>query len=138
VEWGLFGGVVVAWCAALCWFDVRERRLPDVLTLPAAAIALVWAAWSLVDGDVAPLLGAVVWTAVNGGAFLARGMGAGDVKLAPTLGTVVATCSGAPAVLLAVLGAQILTVGWAALTRDRTVPHGPAMCLAALAVIAVV
>lgn len=132
VEWGLFGGVFLAWCAALCWFDVRERRLPNVLTLPAASVALAGSLWAVVDGDSAPLVGAAVWTAVNGAAFLARGMGAGDVKLAPTLGAVVGWSGGVPAVLLAILGAQLLTLAWALTTRDRTVPHGPPMIAAAL------
>ena len=136
MEWGLFGGFVLAlfvsWCAALCWFDVRERLLPNVLTLPAAGVAVVVALWALADGAPAPLLGAVLWTAVNGAAFLARGMGAGDVKLAPSLGAVVAWAGGVPSVLLAILGAQLITLGWAVVARDRTAPHGPAMIAAAL------
>ncbi|CAM3571605.1 prepilin peptidase [Tsukamurella ocularis] len=137
MEWGLFGGfflaLFVAWCAALCWFDVRERRLPNALTLPAACVAVLASLWAGFDGAPAPLVGAVLWTAVNGVAFLARGMGAGDVKLAPTLGAVVAGAGGVPAVLLAILGAQLLTVAWAVVARDRRVPHGPAMIAAALA-----
>ncbi|MCS3779940.1 prepilin peptidase [Tsukamurella ocularis] len=133
MEWGLFGGVFLAWCAALCWFDVRERRLPNVLTLPAACVALVGSLWAVFDGAPAPLVGAVLWAAVNGAAFLALGMGAGDVKLAPPLGAAVAWCGGVPAVLLAVLGAQVLTLAWALVARDRTVPHGPPMMGAALA-----
>ncbi|TWS24928.1 prepilin peptidase [Tsukamurella sputi] len=131
MEWGLFGGVI-AWCAALCWFDVRERRLPDVLTLPAAAIALLWAAWSVFDGAPAPLLGAALWTTVNGMAFVCRGMGAGDVKVAPALGVVSATVAGIAGVLVSMVAAQVITIVWAAALRDRTVPHGPAMCLAVL------
>lgn len=137
MEWGLFGGFVLAlfvsWCAALCWFDVRMRRLPNALTLPAAGLAVVVSLWSLADGAPAPFLGAALWSAVNGAAFLARGMGAGDVKLAPSLGAVVASAGGVPDVLLAILGAQLLTLGWALVARDRTVPHGPAMIAAALA-----
>ncbi|CAM3197556.1 prepilin peptidase [Tsukamurella hominis] len=132
MEWGLFGGVFLAWCAALCWFDVRERRLLNVLTLPAACVAFAGALWAVFDGAPAPLVGAALWTAVNGAAFLARGMGAGDVKLAPTLGAAVAWSGGIPAVLLAILGAQLLTLVWALVARDRSVPHGPPMIAAAL------
>ncbi|BDH57257.1 A24 family peptidase [Tsukamurella sp. PLM1] len=64
---------------------MRERRLPNVLTLPAACVAVLGSLWTWFDGAPAPLIGAVLWTAVNGAAFLARGMGAGDVKLAPAL-----------------------------------------------------
>lgn len=138
MEWGLFGGSILVllavWCAALCWFDVRERRLPNVLTLPAACVAVLGSLWTWFDGAPAPLIGAVLWTAVNGAAFLARGMGAGDVKLAPALGAAVAWCGGVPAVLLAILGAQLLTLAWVLLARDRTAPHGPTMIAAAVAV----
>lgn len=139
MEWGLFGGSAVAlfgaWCAALCGFDLRMRRLPNVLTLPAAALALGAALWQAFDGAPSALLGAALWTAVNGAAFLARGMGAGDVKLAPTLGAVVGEAAGVPGVLIAVLAAQAITVAWALLVRRRTVPHGPAMIGAAWCVL---
>ncbi|WP_019203120.1 A24 family peptidase [Tsukamurella sp. 1534] len=133
MEWGLFGGFL-AWCAALCWFDVRQRRLPNVLTLPGAAVALLACCLFAADGDWSAPGGAAVWTAINALGFLGRGMGAGDVKLAPTLGAAVGWSCGAAAVLPAVLGAQVITLAWAAVARDRTVPHGPAMCLAAVLV----
>lgn len=134
MEWGLFGGLLV-WCAALCVFDVRQRRLPNALTVPGAAVALVAAGWLAFDGAWSALAGAAIWTAANGIAFLARGMGGGDVKLAPTLGAAVGGLCGAPAVLLAVLGAQVITLIWAAASRDRTAPHGPAMILSAAVVL---
>lgn len=141
MEWGLFGGIAVAlfvaWCVALCRFDVRERRLPNVLTLPVASLALAVALWQTFDGAPSALLGAAIWTVVNGAAFLARGMGAGDVKLAPTLGAVVGGTAGVPGVLVAVLAAQAITVVWALVARGRTVPHGPAMIGAAWCVVAV-
>ncbi len=146
MEWGLSGGLIAlyfgalclcVWCAALCWFDVREGRLPNVLTLPAAAVALAASLGAVFDGAPSALVGAVLWTAVNAAAFLVRGMGAGDVKLAPSLGAVVGAVAGVPGVLLAVLGAQLLTLAWAAVARDRTAAHGPAMIAAALAISAI-
>lgn len=125
--------VVCAWGAALCWFDMRERRLPNILTVPAAGLALTAAAWSAIDGAPSALLGALLWTGLYGAAFLLRGLGAGDVKLAPALGALVGGCAGVPATLLAILAAQLVTLGWVAIARDRTVPHGPAMILPALA-----
>ncbi|MDU4633087.1 prepilin peptidase, partial [Corynebacterium sp.] len=42
----IFGGIVYClWAAALSWWDFRHRRLPDWLTLPAAALSLVLANW---------------------------------------------------------------------------------------------
>jgi leader peptidase (prepilin peptidase)/N-methyltransferase len=62
-------------------------------------------------------------------------MGAGDVKLAIGIGGLTATF-GSDVWLLAALGAPVLTAGWALamLVRrsERTVPHGPSMCLAAV------
>lgn len=137
MEWGLFGGILLAWCAALCWFDVRERRLPNVLTLPAATVALLAAGWAAFDGAPSVLAGAAIWTGIYAVVFLLRGIGAGDVKVAPTLGAAVGCLCGVPGVLLAVLAAQLITVVWVVLARTRLVPHGPAMCLAALGVIAI-
>jgi leader peptidase (prepilin peptidase)/N-methyltransferase len=37
-------GVCVVWLAALCVFDIRERRLPNWLTMPGAAVILATAA----------------------------------------------------------------------------------------------
>src|SRR5690625_6054307 len=40
------GGAAV-WAVALIIYDVRQRRLPDFLTLPAAALALGWIGFTL-------------------------------------------------------------------------------------------
>ena len=39
---GLLGcGALLAWATALSFFDIRERRLPNALTLSGAAVLLV-------------------------------------------------------------------------------------------------
>ena len=86
---GLEPGQVVALIlsAAACWFDVRTRHIPNLLTFGGAAVALVY---SLVTGGPGGLLtSALGWLA--GAAlflpfFVLGGMGAGDVKLAACLG----------------------------------------------------
>jgi prepilin peptidase CpaA len=73
--------------ALACWFDVRTRHIPNLLTFGGAAAAL---GYSLVRGGPAGLLtSALGWLA--GAAlflpfFLLGGMGAGDVKLVACLG----------------------------------------------------
>lgn len=141
--WGTFGGsfgvfVVVAWAAALCWWDFRHRRLPNWLTLPAAALSLFW---------FSPA--ALIWPGLYLGLGLVRGgIGGGDIKLAVPLGVVVAQSSGVGGVLAAIVLANILTVVAAALlhllgqrrdhhTHPQELPHGPAM-LAGAGIIAVV
>jgi prepilin peptidase CpaA len=70
-----------------CLTDLRTRRIPNVLTFSAAAVALLFhlatggwaaAAWSLAG----LLLGAVLFFPM----FALRGMGAGDVKLLAAVG----------------------------------------------------
>jgi leader peptidase (prepilin peptidase) / N-methyltransferase len=131
----------VAWCAALSTCDVRNRRLPNALTLPGAAAVLAVATAS---GHGRPaLLGAAALAAVYLAVHLAapRGLGAGDVKLALGLGALTGAC-GADAWALAALGAPLLTASWALLAalagRPGPVPHGPAMCVASLAAVGLV
>lgn len=78
---------VIAVALAACISDIRTRRIPNALTLGAAACALIF---SLVQGGLAGLgwsaagwlTAAVVFFPV----FALRGMGAGDVKLLAALG----------------------------------------------------
>ncbi|MEU6583757.1 A24 family peptidase [Nocardia sp. NPDC046763] len=74
--------LLTLWCVALSVCDLRSRRLPNVLTLPGAALVL---AYGFATGK--PTL------AVSGALLLAvpylivhlccpRALGAGDVKLA--------------------------------------------------------
>lgn len=100
--------VLTVWCAALSAFDVRERRLPDALTLPGAAVIL---GYGFAVGTPEP--------AVSGALLLAvpyllvhlcspAALGAGDVKLALGLGA--ATALGSPrAWSWAALAAPMLT-----------------------------
>ena len=128
------GFCVLAWLTGLSIYDFRERRLPNWLTLPGAAVILAMAA---LHGRGAPAaLGAVALFAVYAVAHLVSpaAMGAGDVKLAIGIGALTGTF-GRDVWLLAALGAPLLTAGWAIVAvlrrSERTVPHGPSMCLAA-------
>ena len=129
------GVCALVWLVALSVYDIRERRLPNWLTMPGAAVIIAVAA---VHGRaVAAVLGAVALFAVYAVVHLVSpaAMGAGDVKLAIGIGALTGTFGG-DVWVLAALGAPLLTAVWAvvALVRRsaRTVPHGPSMCLAAL------
>jgi leader peptidase (prepilin peptidase) / N-methyltransferase len=122
-------GVVLLWMGALSCYDVRRRRLPNLLTLPGAAAILLGAATT---GHGPPALaGAAALSATYLLVHLLApaAMGAGDVKLAIGLGGL-AGCFGAPVWFLAALGAPLLTALVGVVRGARTVPHGPAMCLA--------
>jgi leader peptidase (prepilin peptidase) / N-methyltransferase len=128
--------VVLLWMGALTAYDIRQRRLPNWLTLPGFAVIVLVAAGSG-HGPAAALgagLLAGVYLLVHAAAPAA--LGAGDVKLALGLGALTG-CFGGDVWLLAATGAPLLTaligvlarLGWSA----TTVPHGPSMCAASAA-----
>jgi leader peptidase (prepilin peptidase)/N-methyltransferase len=130
----------LAWLAALTVYDVRQRRLPNALTLPGAVIVLVGAV--LAGRGNSALLGAIVLVALYLAVLLIApaAMGAGDVKLAIGVGALTGAF-GVDAWVLAAVGAPLLTALWgivALRTGGITVPHGPSMCVAAVAAIAIV
>lgn len=126
-------GLVLGWLTALSGYDIRRRRLPNALTLPAAIAMPAVAFW--VGRGPAALAGAAGLSAVYLVVHLIApdGLGAGDVKLAVSLGALTGAF-GADVWLLAAVAAPLLTGLWAlfvlAVRRSRTVPHGPSMCLA--------
>lgn len=121
--------MVAAWLIALSCYDIRQRRLPNRLTLPGAAVILIGAA--LAGRGVAALLGGLTLAAVYLAVHLLAptAMGGGDVKLAVGVGGL-SGCFGVQAWFLAALGAPLLTAAVGLLWRLRAVPHGPSMCLA--------
>lgn len=125
------GTVLGAWAGLLVHADLTWRRLPDRLTLPAAAGALVGAL--LVDPFL--LMPGLVWPALYllvG--IIAGGVGGGDLKLAVPLGVLVAAAGGAPAVLAAVFASAAGGAVAGIVSRSEESAHGPAMILAATAV----
>jgi leader peptidase (prepilin peptidase) / N-methyltransferase len=133
---GIAGAAALAWLVALSAYDIRERRLPNVLTLPGAAAVLIVA---VVAGRGMPaLLGGAALFALYLVVHLAApaALGAGDVKLALGVGALTGSF-GVDVWTLSALGAPLLTTCLilAAMLchAGSTVPHGPSMCLAATA-----
>lgn len=126
---------VLVWLVGLSIYDIRERRLPNWLTLPGATVVV--AAAALYGRGAAAVLGAAALFAVYAVAYLASpaAMGAGDVKLAIGIGALTGAFGG-DVWVLAALGAPLLTAMWAVVAllcrTGPTVPHGPSMCLAAV------
>ncbi|WP_353612274.1 A24 family peptidase [Mycobacterium sp. ACS4331] len=127
---------VAAWLVVLTVSDLRTHRLPNLLTLPPAAVIVLGA--GVTGHGIAALTGGLVLA----GAYLAvhlvspAGLGAGDVKLALGLGALTGAV-GTGVWVCAAIGAPVLTVAGALACRRAAVPHGPGMCAAtALAVIA--
>lgn len=131
------GLAVLAWLITLSWHDLRDRRLPDTLTLPGAGALLVGA--GLAGRGLPALAGAAGLAGLYLLVHLANpaGLGGGDVKLALGVGALTGTFG--PAVwALAALGAPLLTAGWALIALRggaRGVPHAPAMALTGVAAV---
>ena len=130
---------VLVWLITLSGFDIRQRRLPDRLTIPGAAVILGGA--TITGNGLPAALGGVALFAVYAAVHLIApaAMGAGDVKLAIGLGALAGTF-GADVWILATLGASLLTAVLAVCCLLRgagsSVPHGPSMCLATGAAVA--
>ena len=120
--------------------DIRTRRIPNRIVLPAAIIVL------LTHVAVAPER-ALEWIAASLGAFslllmlallYPGGLGMGDVKLALLLGAALgwAVASALAIGLVAAALAGVATIvfgGWSA--RKATLPLGPFLALGSLAVL---
>ncbi len=153
----LLFGLLVATLAVALVTDVKNRRIPDLLTYPAMAAALGLRAWFAGVGDVSTglvsgllgLLGAAGWF----GAFALgkKGLGWGDVKLAAVMGAVLGVPSTLTAVLFtSVAGAfqAVVSLIWrgdlsdtvrGVLAQDRSaelskrhIPYGVAIALGSL------
>ncbi|WP_123029305.1 prepilin peptidase [Mycolicibacterium stellerae] len=138
---GVAAVCVSAWLVVLSVYDVRDRRLPNWLTMPGALVILAVAAAA---GRGVPAL----WGAIGlAGLYLVvhlispASMGAGDVKLALGVGGLTGAF-GFDVWALAAVTAPLLTAIWASAAVIRrsgsAVPHGPSMCLATVAAAALV
>jgi leader peptidase (prepilin peptidase)/N-methyltransferase len=138
---GLAAACVSVWLGVLTVYDVRQRRLPNWLTVPGALAILAVAA---ATGHGVPAVMGAIGLA---GAYLVvhlaspASMGAGDVKLAVGVGGLTGAY-GLDVWALAAIAAPLLTAMWAAVAVYRrsgsAVPHGPSMCVATLSAVALV
>ncbi len=94
IDWVLVSVVPFAvFLSVMTVIDLRELRIPDRLTRPAAILAVPLLALSLLsDGSEVSLLRAALGALAMGGFYFVlffiypAGMGFGDVKLAPIIG----------------------------------------------------
>jgi leader peptidase (prepilin peptidase) / N-methyltransferase len=133
--------------AALCWARVvRERgsyRILRMAIMGALAIALVWyrsepgweALLSALVGMAAS--GGLVWLVrVIGTAVLRReAMGFGDVTLMAMIGAFLGWQAGLIVFFLAPFAGLVIGVLRLIVCRDKEIPYGPFLCLAALVLI---
>ena len=135
---GVAGVSVLAWLVVLSLYDIRERRLPNWLTVPGALAILAVAA---VAGRGVPALVGAIGLA---GLYLVihlispASMGAGDVKArGGRRGTdgrvrIRRVGGGRDRGAIADRGVAVALVSLAR-RAETAVPHGPSMCLATMA-----
>jgi leader peptidase (prepilin peptidase)/N-methyltransferase len=125
--------------------DLAERILPDVLTYPAAVLALAGRVFVLGEPASGPLLGAACgplffWllAAAYRRVRRAEGLGLGDVKLMASIGALVGWRGLPLTIVLASLAAALASPFFLRGRRDirrASVPFGPFLCLGAMLVV---
>ncbi len=117
--------------------DLEHRLIPNIVVLPAAALALAFAVLHNPDRWWVPVVGAFGAAAFLGILWLLypRGMGFGDVKLALLLGAVLGA-SVIPALFIAFAAGSILGIvlmaRHGASARKTAIPFGPYLAAGAL------
>jgi prepilin signal peptidase PulO-like enzyme (type II secretory pathway) len=124
-------------------FDLRYRVLPDMLTLPTAALGLLAAAltsdYTGLDWQTAAMgcfgAGAALWLLQHGFRWLRGidGLGGGDVKLAAAMGAWLGPIGCAFAIAVAALGALVVEVAIGLVRHGRIdpkrrIPFGAYLC----------
>jgi leader peptidase (prepilin peptidase)/N-methyltransferase len=136
------GATVLALLAAV---DLEQRRVPNVIVLPATALALL-AAWgdghgpSAVAGALLAGGGFLVLAVIGRRLFGRDALGMGDVKLAAFIGALVGLERMPLALLLGVLLAGLVAAGLLLSGRARrgdSLAYGSCLALAALVVLVI-
>jgi prepilin peptidase CpaA len=102
---------IIVTASLACLFDVRTRRIPNVLSLGSALAAVMFHAvgWGW-GGLGAALAGWVVGAAMFFPFFALRGMGAGDVKLIAALGAWLGPATGFWLVIYTLIAGGVIAV----------------------------
>jgi len=139
IEEAAFVALTCSVLLALAFIDLEHRRLPNVIVLPAAAVAAVWI---LVVAIGTSSFGIVRTGAIGGASFflflflvalVSGGMGFGDVKLAGFIGLATGrfgwecTVLAAFAAFFAGGTAGVLLLATKRAGRKQAIPFGPAM-----------
>lgn len=111
--------------------DLRERRLPHLLTAAAGCAAI---GFGFATGEArAALWGAAIAYGVHVGIRIPapRAIGGGDAQLAISVGAI-AGPAGAVAMASAFVVAAVVTTSLIGVARRASAPHGPSLCVAAM------
>ncbi|HKQ18316.1 MAG TPA: A24 family peptidase [Candidatus Eisenbacteria bacterium] len=105
------GGAVIL-CSVATWWDLRHRRIPNALTIPALVAALcVHGAVGAGQGLLLSACGAVVAGALVLPGYAFRSTGAGDVKLLMAVGAILTFPLALKAGLAALIAGGLIGLG---------------------------
>lgn len=110
--------------AAATWFDLRERRIPNWLTVPAMIAGVALNGW---DGLFGALLGAAFYLP----GFLLRMAGGGDVKLLAAVGALAGWRQGLTVLVFSLVANGVLAL-IAAARKEKWKPLAPAVLVGVL------
>jgi prepilin peptidase CpaA len=106
-----------------CWFDIRERRLPNWLVLATAALGLGIAGWqqgiAVLPWHLAHL---AVALAVGIGLYAIRALGAGDAKFYAAVAAWFPLAAGIKLLMAASLAGLGFALGWLVWRRIKGNP----------------
>lgn len=114
--------------AVACVWDLRERRVPNILTVPVAVFGLLLA---LTEGSWGGGGWALAGLIVGGGLFfpfvVLGYIGAGDMKLMAAAGTLLGPMGIARGTLAGAILGGIWAAGWMVMKKDRkaALPYAP-------------
>ena len=126
--------MLLTWVAAVAWWDIRARRIPNPLIVVGLGLGFFWAAmqgtWldALSGGGLAFGVGIIP--------FALRALGGGDVKAAIVVGLFVGAQGVLKVLLLTALCCGIYALGYHTLRNylrlnaDYTLPVGVPLCVA--------
>lgn len=111
-----------------CWFDVRERRLPNWLALATLAAGLIFAVWRS-GAEALPwhLAHFAIALLVGIGLYALRALGAGDAKYYAALAAWFTLGNALKLVMAVSFAGLVLTLGWLAWRKfsGKPVPRKP-------------
>ncbi len=112
--------VLMIFVLLVAWFDVRERRIPNALVLPAALVGIGLNAARSWDGLWFGGKGLLIGFGLLFIPYLLRVMAAGDVKFLAAIGAFVGGTGVVRVLLLALLAYPVLALGFLIQQRKLT------------------